>query len=269
MVLLSSGCVCCTVRGELATTMRDLHSRRERGLVPPFRRLVIESTGLADPFPVLSTLKADPVLRHHFRAAGVVTTVDAVNGSGQLDRYIESVRQVAVADAIVLTKTDIAEAAVTARLAARLDAINPSAPRLSAAQTPLDGDALLEAGVSSGFKAIAEPAMTMAAHAGVRAFSIIVDGPLDWTAFGVWLTMLLNRHGARILRVKGILALEGEELPVAVHGVQHLVHAPTHLSRWPSEDHRSRLVFIVEGIEPDLIRRSFSIFNRLNMPVAA
>jgi G3E family GTPase len=249
--------------------MRDLHSRRERGLVPPFRRLVIESTGLADPFPVLSTLKADPVLRHHFRAAGVVTTVDAVNGSGQLDRYIESVRQVAVADAIVLTKTDIAEEAVTARLAARLDAINPSAPRLSAAEAPLDADALLEAGGSGWFKAIAEPSMAMAAHAGVRAFSIIVDAPLDWTAFGVWLTMLLNRHGARILRVKGILALEGEELPVAVHGVQHLVHAPTHLSRWPSEDHRSRLVFIVEGIEPDLIRRSFSIFNRLNMPVAA
>ena len=269
MVLLSSGCVCCTVRGELATTMRDLHSRRERGLVPPFRRLVIESTGLADPFPVLSTLKADPVLRHHFRAAGVVTTVDAVNGSGQLDRYIESVRQVAVADAIVLTKTDIAEEAVTARLAARLDAINPSAPRLSAADASLDADALLEAGGSGWFKAIAEPSMAMAAHAGVRAFSIIVDEPLDWTAFGVWLTMLLNRHGARILRVKGILALEGEELPVAVHGVQHLVHAPTHLSRWPSEDHRSRLVFIVEGIEPDLIRRSFSIFNRLNMPVAA
>jgi G3E family GTPase len=269
MVLLSSGCVCCTVRGELAATMRDLHSRRERGLVPPFRRLVIESTGLADPFPVLSTLKADPVLRHHFRAAGVVTTVDAVNGFGQLDRYIESVRQVAVADAIVLTKTDIAEEAVTARLAARLDAINPSASRLSAADAPLDADALLQAGGSGWFKAIAEPSMAMAAHAGVRAFSIIVDEPLDWTAFGVWLTMLLNRHGARILRVKGILALEGEQLPVAVHGVQHLVHAPTHLSRWPGEDHRSRLVFIVEGIEPDLIRRSFSIFNRLNMPVAA
>jgi G3E family GTPase len=269
MVLLSSGCVCCTVRGELAATMRDLHSRRERGLVPPFRRLVIESTGLADPFPVLSTLKADPVLRHHFRAAGVVTTVDAVNGFGQLDRYIESVRQVAVADAIVLTKTDIAEEAVTARLAARLDAINPSASRLSAADAPLDADALLQARGSGWFKAIAEPSMAMAAHAGVRAFSIIVDEPLDWTAFGVWLTMLLNRHGARILRVKGILALEGEQLPVAVHGVQHLVHAPTHLSRWPGEDHRSRLVFIVEGIEPDLIRRSFSIFNRLNMPVAA
>jgi G3E family GTPase len=263
MVLLKSGCVCCTVRGELATAMRDLHSRRERGAVPPFRRLVIESTGLADPFPVLSTLKADPVLRHHFRSAGVVTTVDAVNGMVQLERHIESVRQVAIADAIVLTKTDIAEAAVTARLVAQLGTMNPSAPLLSAAEVSLDAGVLLQSGSGGGFRAIEEPAVGTAVHGGVSAFAIIVDEPLDWTAFGIWLTMLLNRHGERILRVKGILALAGEERPVAVHGVQHLVHAPTHLSHWPSEDHRSRLVFIVEGIEPELIRRSFSVFNRL------
>jgi G3E family GTPase len=263
MVLLKSGCVCCTVRGELATAMRDLHSRRERGAVPPFRRLVIESTGLADPFPVLSTLKADPVLRHHFRSAGVVTTVDAVNGTLQLERHIESVRQVAIADAIVLTKTDIAEAAVAARLVAQLGALNPSASLLSAAEASLDAAALLQSGSAGGFKAIEEFTAETAAHRGISAFAIIVDEPLDWTAFGIWLTMLLNRHGERILRVKGILALAGEERPVAIHGVQHLVHAPTHLSHWPSEDHRSRVVFIVDGVEPELIRRSFSVFNRL------
>jgi G3E family GTPase len=268
MVLLKSGCVCCTVRGELAGAIRDLHSRRERGLIPPFRRLVIESTGLADPFPVLSTLKADPVLRHHFRAAGVVTTVDAVNGMRQLERHIESVRQVAIADVIVLTKTDLAEGPDTARLEARLGAMNPAAPLLSAAEG-LDAAVLLQAGSGGGFKAIEEPAMGTAPHRGVSAFSIIVDEPLDWTAFGVWLTMLLNRHGERILRVKGILALAGEARPIVVHGVQHLVHAPTHLGHWPSEDHRSRLVFIVEGLEPDLIRRSFAVFNRLNIGVAA
>jgi G3E family GTPase len=268
MVLLKSGCVCCTVRGELASAIRDLHSRRERGTIPPFRRLVIESTGLADPFPVLSTLKADPVLRHHFRAAGVVTTVDAVNGMLQLERHIESVRQVAIADVIVLTKTDIAQAPLKARLVAQLGAMNPAAPLLSAAEA-LDASVLLQPGSASGFKAIEEPPMEMAAHRGVCAFSIIVDEPLDWTAFGVWLTMLLNRHGERILRVKGILALAGEERPIVVHGVQHLVHAPTHLARWPSEDHRSRLVFIVEGIEPDLIRRSFRVFNRLTTCLAA
>jgi len=269
MVLLNSGCLCCTVRGELAAAMRDLYSRRERGVLPPFRRLVIESTGLADPFPVLSTLKGDPVLRHHFRAAGVVTTVDAVNGLSQLDRHIESVRQAAIADVIVLTKTDLAEAATAARLVARLGAMNPSAPLVRAAEEPLDADALLRAGGSGWPRAIAEPTIAAAAHGSVRAFSILVDEPLDWTAFGVWLTMLLNRHGAKILRVKGILALRGEERPVAVHGVQHLVHAPTHLSHWPDNDRRSRLVFIVEGIEPDLIRRSFQIFNRLSAPVAA
>jgi G3E family GTPase len=263
MVLLKSGCVCCTVRGELATAMRDLHSRRERGIVPPFRRLVIESTGLADPFPVLSTLRADPVLRHHFRSAGVVTTVDAVNGMRQLERHIESVRQVAIADAIVLTKTDIAEPAVTARLVAQLGTMNPSAALLSAADASLDAAVLLQSGSGGGFRAIEESTVGMAAHGSVSAFAIIVDEPLDWTVFGIWLTMLLNRHGDRILRVKGILALAGEERPVAVHGVQHLVHAPSHLSHWPSEDHRSRVVFIVEGIEPELIRRSFSVFNRL------
>jgi G3E family GTPase len=189
--------------------------------------------------------------------------VDAVNGTRQLERHIESVRQVAIADTIVLTKTDIAEPEDTARLLARLGAMNPSALLLSAADASLDAAVLLQSGSGGGFRAIEEPAMGTAAHGSVSAFAIVVDEPLDWTAFGIWLTMLLNRHGERILRVKGILALTGEERPVAVHGVQHLVHAPTHLDRWPSEDHRSRIVFIVEGIEPDLIRRSFSVFNRL------
>jgi G3E family GTPase len=272
MVLLSSGCVCCTVRGELASAMRDLHSRRETGLLPAFRRLVIESTGLADPFPVLSTLKADPVLRHHFRAAGVVTTVDAVNGLGQLDRYVESARQAAIADVIVLTKTDIAEEAAIAGIVARLGALNPSARLMNGAEQSLDAKALLsllEAGGSGWFKAIAETPSQTAAHAGIRAFSIVVDELLDWTAFGVWLTMLLNRHGTNILRVKGILALADEERPVAVHGVQHLVHAPMHLKRWPGKDRRSHIVFIVEGISPELIRRSFKAFLGLNVPVAA
>src|ERR1700735_2278837 len=183
MVLLKSGCVCCTVRGELATAMRDLHSRRERGAVPPFRRLVIESTGLADPFPVLSTLKADPVLRHHFRSAGVVTTVDAVNGALQLKRHIESVRQVAIADAIVLTKTDIAEAAVRTRLMAQLGAMNPSAALPSAVCASLDAAVLLQSGSGGGFKAIEESSVGMAAHGSVSAFAIIVDDPLDWTVF--------------------------------------------------------------------------------------
>jgi G3E family GTPase len=261
MVLLGSGCLCCTVRGELAAAIRDLHSRRARAVVPSFRRLVIESTGLADPFPVLSTLRADPVLRHHFRAAGVVATVDAVNGLGQLDGYVESMRQAAIADVIALTKTDIADEARVAPLVERLRAINPTAPLVRVAEGPLPVEALLSAGTGA-FKAVAE-VTGPAAHVKARAFSITVDEPLDWSSFGVWLTMLLNRHGASILRVKGLLNLRGEARPVAVHGVQHLVHAPTHLAQWPDDDRRSRLVFIVDGLEPDLIQRSFFTFARL------
>jgi len=261
MVLLGSGCLCCTVRGELAAAIRDLESRRARGVVPAFRRVVIESTGLADPFPVLSTLRADPVLRHHFRTAGVVATVDAVNGLGQLDRYVESMRQAAIADVIALTKTDLADEERVASLVERLRAINPAAPLVRVAEGPLPVEALLSAG-TSWFKAVAEVAGP-AAHAKARAFSITMDEPLDWGTFGIWLTMLLNRHGASILRVKGLLNLRGEARPVAVHGVQHLVHAPTHLAQWSGDDRRSRLVFIVEGLDPDLIQRSFFTFARL------
>ena len=143
MVMLQSGCVCCTIRGELSTAIKDLHSRRERGLLPPFRRLVIESTGLADPFPILSTVRSDPVLRHHFRLGNVITTVDAVNGARQLDAQPESVKQVAVADRLVLTKTDLAAAEAADRLTRRLRQINPDAPLWRAAENDLDAEALL------------------------------------------------------------------------------------------------------------------------------
>jgi G3E family GTPase len=128
IVMLQSGCVCCTIRGELSTAIKHLHSRRERGLLPPFRRLVIESTGLADPFPILSTVRSDPVLRHHFCLGNVITTVDAVNGARQLDAQSESIKQVAVADRLVLTKTDLTTAEAATRLTKRLRHINPGAP---------------------------------------------------------------------------------------------------------------------------------------------
>ena len=144
MVLLQSGCLCCTIRGELSAAIKDLHSKRERGQVPRFRRLVVESTGLADPFPILSTVQADPVLRHHFRLGNVITTVDAVNGLAQLARQAECTKQIAVADRLVLTKTDLAEATADrcARRAAAAASI-PSAPLWRAAEAPLDAAALL------------------------------------------------------------------------------------------------------------------------------
>ena len=266
VVLLRSGCLCCTIRGELASAVRNLHSRRERGLVPAFRRLVVESSGLADPFPILATIKADPVLRHHFRAGAVITTVDAVNGVSQIERHFESVQQVAAADRLVLTKTDLADEVAVASLLARVRQINPDAPVIRG--NDLDAGALLDHGRT--VSAFYTPPMIDAPHGErIRSFVVTVEEPIDWTSFGIWLTMLLNRHGDKVLRVKGILNLAGEVAPVAIHGVRYLVHNPVHMAAWPDEDRRSRIVFIVDEIDPDLIRRSLAAFNGLGMPAVA
>jgi G3E family GTPase len=248
-----------------SNAIKDLHSRRERGLLPPFRRLVIESTGLADPFPILSTVRSDSVLRHHFCLGNVITTVDAVNGARQLDVQPESIKQVAVADRLVLTKTDLAIAEATTRLKRRLRHINPGAPIWRAAEDDLDADALLSGEAHEGW----QPADTSNAvqddhhrHADdVRTLALSIAEPVDWTRFGVWLTMLLNRHGDALMRVKGILNVADAATPVAVHAVQHLVHTPQHLDAWPGEDRRSRLVFIARGLDPVVIERSFRAFS--------
>jgi G3E family GTPase len=269
IVLLRSGCLCCTIRGELARAIRDLHSRRERGQVPAFGRLVIESTGLADPFPILATLKSDPVLRHHFRASSVITTVDAVNGLSQIERHRESVQQAAAADRLVMTKTDLADEVAVARLLLQITRINPDAPVFRPVEADFDAAALLDDGrAASRFSAAPTGDVTDGnGHAArIRSFVVTVEEPIDWTAFGVWLTMLLNRHGDKVLRVKGILNLAGEVAPVAIHGVRHLVHNPVHMAAWPDEDRRSHIVFVVDGLDPDVIRRSLMAFNGLGAP---
>ena len=270
MVLLSSGCLCCTIRGELAEAIKGLHARRERGEVPPFRRIVVESTGLADPLPVIATITADPVLKHHFRMGAVLTTVDAVNGRDQLARQPESVTQAAVADRLVLTKTDLATPDEAEAVLTALRALNPDAPVSCAAVDRLDAATLLSGRPAltqavEGFRCVAAPpaASPALAHGdAVRSFALVFDAALNWTRFALWLTMLLNRHGDAILRVKGLLNVEGSETPVAIHGVSALVHVPTHLSAWPDPaDRRSRLVFITRGLAPELIERSMTAFG--------
>ena len=264
MVMLQSGCVCCTIRGELSAAIKDLHSRRERGLLPPFRRLVIESTGLADPFPILSTVRSDPVLRHHFCLGNVITTVDAVNGAQQLAAQPESIKQVAVADRLVLTKTDLATAEEIARLTPRLRHINSDAPLWRAAEDELDADALLSGQDHGAWQpAEADDAMPDGHHRhadDIRTLALSIDERIDWARFGLWLTMLLNRHGEALLRVKGILNVADAVTPVAVHAVQHLVHTPRHLAAWPDQDRRSRLILIARGLDPAVIERSFRAF---------
>jgi G3E family GTPase len=263
-VVLASGCVCCTLRGDLRDELRDLLSRRARGEVPAFERVIVETTGLADPAPILATLRTEPVLTHQYALEAVVTTVDAVAGAATLDRQPESVKQAAVADTLVLTKADAAEPRAVAALEGRLRALNPLAPILRASFGAVDPAALLRARArdlpragAAGAPAQSDP------HAGdVRAFALVLDEPLDWNAFAVWLTMLLHSRGAEVLRVKGLLDV-GEAGPVLLDGVQHVVHPPRHLDAWPDDDHRTRIVFITRGIERAAVEASLRAFNGL------
>jgi G3E family GTPase len=287
IVLLQSGCLCCTIRGDLSTAMRKLYARREKGEVQPFRRLVVETTGLADPVPILSTVMAEPMLRYHFRLGNVVTTVDAVNGLLHLERQPESAKQAAVADRIVITKTDIAGESEIAELRRRLSRLNPAAPQLETAPNVLvHPDSLLTRDLYDLAGRAEEVRRWLAIESDrtvagatqhqhddvnrhdtqIHAFCLRFAQPLDWTAFGIWLTMLLHSHGTDVLRVKGMLNVGSGPGPVVVHGVQHLVHPPEHLPQWPDDDHSSRIVFIVRGLSREAIERSLNAFGRLGAP---
>jgi G3E family GTPase len=248
-VLLKSGCVCCALRGDLADELRDLLSRRDRGEIPRFTRVVVETTGLADPVPIVYTLLSEPVVKHHFRLERVVATVDAQHGV----RAAESVKQVVAADSLVVTKTDLAPAR---GLRPTLQRLNPTAEILEASFGDVDPATLFRA-ARTDLSSV--PGPTDGHDHGVRAVSIVLDAPLDWTAFGIWLTMLLQARGEDVLRVKGLLNV-GAEGPLLVNGVQHVVHPPEHLSAWPDGDRSSRLVFIGRRFTRDELERSLAAF---------
>lgn len=259
-VVLASGCVCCTLRGDLADELRDLLDRRTRRELPPFRRVVLETTGLADPGPILSTLVSEPMLRHQFAVEAVVTTVDAVAGLETGRRRREWAQQAAAADRLVVTKGDLAGRARVDALCEELGRINPAADVLEVAFGAVDPRRLF-----GGRCKLAGRAAAQVDHAHtdvVRSFALELDRPLDWAAFGVWLTMLLQSRGADILRVKGLLNTGGPG-PVLVNGVQHVVYPPEHLPRWPDGDRRSRLVFIARDVEPGALRASLEAFAAL------
>ena len=275
-VLLASGCVCCTIRDDLKSAVLELQDKRARGTVPTFSRLVIETTGLADPTPIIATFMSDVSLRYHYRPSLVVTTVDAAQGLATLDAHEESVKQAALADRLVLTKTDLTPSAVVDTLRARLVELNQSAQVMTAVDGELDVAALLRGDVYTRGHRDAEVARWFNAqdshhhapasnrhHHSIRAFCIVIERALDWTAFGVWLTMLLHCHGDKVLRVKGMLHVAGVATPVVINGVQHLVHPPVHLAQWPDADRRSRIVFIVQGLAQEAIETSLAAFNEL------
>jgi G3E family GTPase len=267
-VVLASGCVCCTLRGDLQDELRDLLARRDRGEVAPFARVVVETTGLADPAPVLSTLLTEPLLRHHYEIEAVVATVDAVNGAATLDRHPESVKQAAVADTVLVTKADACEPATVAALEARVRALNPlAAVRRISFGAIAPGDLL--AGQARAYDGAVAASHDHAAHAGdVHSFALVRDEPLDWDAFAVWLTMLLHARGLDVLRVKGLLDAGGPG-PVVLDGVQHVVHRPRHLDAWPDGDRRTRIVFITRGIDREAVLASLEAFAGLGVPAPA
>jgi G3E family GTPase len=275
-ILLGNGCVCCTVRHDLVQALTELLDHDQRGSIAPLRRVVIETTGLADPAPLVFTVVTHPMLQHHFRIASVVTTVDAVNGSLHLDRHPVSRKQVALADEIIITKTDLVSPDTVATLRGRLRKVNPAARMTTAVLGDLDPHWLLDqqacptvtahpTGTLSRERRQGTPHSLGAHHphgTEIRSLALTFTQPLDWIAFSVWLSMLLHAHGEAVLRVKGLLNV-GAIGPVVLNGVQHILHPPEHLAAWPGEDQRSHLVFILHALDPEAIRASLQAFQHL------
>jgi G3E family GTPase len=257
-VTLQTGCLCCTIRGDLVRTLADVLRRRDEGTVTPFDRVVIETSGLADPAPILHAVMSDDALAERLTLAGVVTTVDAVHGADTLERQPESVKQVAVADRLVLTKTDLlAEQPVG--LARRLAALNPSAPVLPASFGDIDPARLFDARIWDPSGKLEHDPNEPHEHHGahdrnrhderIACFALIRDAPIPAVALTLFLEALAEHCGADLLRLKGIVAIaESPDRPAVIHGVQHMFHAPAFLERWPSDDRRSRLVFIARDV---------------------
>jgi G3E family GTPase len=242
-------------------TLADVLRRRDEGTVTPFDRVVIETSGLADPAPILHAVMSDDALAERLTLAGVVTTVDAVHGAATLARQPESVKQVAVADRLVLTKTDLVTEA-PAVLTERLVTLNPSAPVLSASFGDIDPARLFDARIWDAAGKLEAPAVEPHEHhhahdrnrhdERITCFALIRDEPIPAVALTLFLEMLAEHCGADLLRLKGIVAIaESPDRPAVIHGVQHMFHAPAFLDHWPSDDRRSRLVFIARDLPRD------------------
>jgi len=298
IIELSDGCLCCTVRGELVDTLSDLIDRVQTGKLQRLKRVIIETTGLADPAPVLHAIMGHPVLLQAFRVDGVITTVDAINGMATLDAHEEAVKQAAVADRIVITKTDLpgAEKALPV-LRARLVALNPGADLIDVADQRTGYAALFECGVYNPETKTIDVQRWLKAEAyrdrederggidhghdhdhhhhhhhdvnrhdaAIRSFSLRHDTPIPLSSFDMFLDLLRSVHGEKLLRVKGIVQLEDDpERPLVIHGVQQIFHPPARLAAWPDGVRETRLVMIVKDLPESYVSQLFNAF--LNRP---
>ena len=281
-VVLQSGCICCTVRGDLVDTLSDLMGKRERGQIPDFSRVLIETTGLADPAPILHTLATEPLIASQFALRTVVTTVDAVNGLGQLDSFPEPVKQAALADVVLITKTDLADRASIDALKRRLRQVNPSAEMRQVMHGEISPDQI--------FSRAADPRANpdelrrwLDAEAyehghgdhghdhhhaendpnrhgdNIRAFCLTLDRPIAFDALKAWLQSITSLRGRDLLRMKGIVNVENLPGPVVVHGVQHVIHPPVRMTAWPDTDRCTRIVFITQNIPHAALQNSLDL----------
>jgi G3E family GTPase len=292
LALLDNGCICCSVRQDLVETLNFLESRRAAGTIPQFHRVLVETTGLADPVPVLHTLMVSPDLASRYRVDGVIVTVDAVNGEQTLVMHPQAIRQIAVADRLFLTKTDLASATAVSRLERSLAAINPAASRIHVRNGSVTPANVFEAGlfdpqakssdVLAWFEEAARAAQVPHGHAhpcegeacdhhdhqaghghdqAISSYSLMIDQPVNHDALMRWLDYVAVLKGEDMLRFKAIVNIaERPDRPMVVHGVQHVFHAPIMLDGWPSADRRSRFVFITRNIPREIIENTLCKF---------
>jgi G3E family GTPase len=249
VTVLPNGCLCCDVRGDLEGAIGTLFGRRGRGDVPAFDRLLIETTGLADPAPIMQMLLNQPLIVDNFRLDAVVTTVDALHGTRQLRQHPEAVNQVSLADRLVVTKTDLADDAQVSELVTALGSLNAAAsvvqiPRTDVAPADLFGTD----------HAHAPPRAPVHDHLhGIETFSLSCEEPVEWRAFADWLTTLKTSHADQLLRVKGVVHLAGEDAPIAINGVHHVFHPPMRLAQAGALGRQSSIVFITRGLPRNVV----------------
>jgi G3E family GTPase len=297
IVELSSGCLCCTIRGDLVTTLENLLRHLDNGRTKKLSRVVIETTGLADPAPILHTVMLHPYLMLRYQLDSVITLVDAINGLSTLENHEEARKQAAVADRLVFTKTDLVqsdeEQSDFAKLKRRLADLNPGALRLDAQSREAGPEGLLNVGLYDPKSKIPDVAAWLNAEAyeasphghshhhhdhdhhhdvnrhddSIRAFTLATDRPVTASALEMFLDLLRSAHGPKLLRVKGIVQMADDlEHPVVIHGVQHVFHPPVTLDAWPDSDRRTRMVFITNDLPEGFVRKMFEAFTGALLP---
>jgi G3E family GTPase len=272
VIELANGCLCCTIQSDLVTTLFGLYAGRINGEVPPFDRVIIETTGLAEPAPILKTLFTNSVVAPRFALDGVLTVVDAINGARTADLQPESAKQIAAADRVLITKVDLASAAEVSALEERVRALNPDClithvinGAVMPAMLERDRGRELEPQTDAQVRWVAIPEGSTHALDGVRSRTVVVGNVIEWEAFLAWIAAVKELLGPHLLRIKGLLAIAGrEDTPLVVQAVQDVFHPPEYLPAWPSADRRSRLVFITREIDDAVIDR----ISRILMPEA-